>query len=348
MIERSRFQDTINGKQTDLYRLENDRGTVAEFTNFGARIIALHMPDREGRPADIIVGPKSIAPLKASPAPHFGAVVGRYANRVAGGDLKIDGRQYQLPRNEGAHHLHGGEEGFHSKVWEPDHLSRQLLRMTYRSGHLEAGYPGELSVRVLYALSNDNDLIIDYTAFSDRTTVINLTNHAYFNLTGNPSGSIGSHRLQIHAHHYLPVDGELLPTGEVAPVANTPFDFIDYTRLGDNLEQSHSQFEITGGFDHNYILDLEQERDKLTHGADLHDPESGRELSVYTTEPGLQLYTASIGQEGGDARDNAICLETQHFPDSPHHPNFPPVRLEAGELFHSITIYTLSASETVQ
>ena len=342
------FQTEINGKTTGLFKLENDNGIEVYITNYGGRIVSWLVPDRDGKNADIVLGYDSIEGYLNSNEVYFGSLIGRYGNRIAEGKFELDGTEYTLAINNPPNHLHGGPNGFHNVIWDAKQISDKHLRLQYFSEDGEEGYPGNLQVQVHYLLNNDNELMIDYTAVTDQKTVINLTNHAFFNLAGAGSGTVNNHELMINAEHFTPVDSTLIPTGEIAPVAGTPFDFTSPKAIGRDLDQENEQLDFGMGFDHNFVLN-KQNQGALELAARVYEPESGRVMEVLTTEPGIQFYGGNFldgsdtGKEGVPYEfRSAFCLETQHFPDSPNQPNFPTTVLEPGEMYHTVTVHRFS------
>ena len=339
------FQTEINGKSTDLFKLENDNGIEVYITNYGGRIVSWLVPDRDGNRDDIVLGYDSIEGYLNSNEVYFGSLIGRYGNRIAEGKFDLDGVEYTLATNNPPNHLHGGPNGFHNVVWDARQISDKHLRLQYLSEDGEEGYPGNLLVQVHYILNNDNELRIDYTAVTDQKTVVNLTNHAFFNLAGAASGTVNGHELMINAEHFTPVDSTLIPTGEITPVAGTPFDFTSAKPIGRDLEQDNEQLDFGMGYDHNFVLSKETPG-ALELAARVVEPESGRVMEVLTTEPGIQLYGGNfldgsdVGKEGKPYEfRTAFCLETQHFPDSPNQPDFPTTVLEPNEIYHTVTVY---------
>jgi aldose 1-epimerase len=345
------FQTEINGKSTDLFKLENDNGVEVYITNYGGRIVSWLVPDRDGNKDDIVLGYDSIEGYLNSNEVYFGSLIGRYGNRIAEGEFELDGVKYTLATNNPPNHLHGGPNGYHNVVWDATQISDKHLRLQYLSEDGEEGYPGNLLVQVHYLLNNDNELMIDYTAVTDQKTVVNLTNHAFFNLAGAGSGTINHHELMINAEHYTPVDSTLIPTGEIAPVSGTPFDFTSSKPIGRDLEQENEQLNHGMGYDHNFVL-ARQNQGSLELAASVYEPESGRVMEILTTEPGIQFYGGNFldgsdtGKEGVPYEfRSAFCLETQHFPDSPNQPNFPTTVLEPGEMYHTVTVHRFSTRD---
>lgn len=344
----SEFGKTKDGASVSRYVLRNDKGMEAVIISYGASIVSIKVPDRDAKSVDVVLGYDSVAGYEQDKS-FFGATIGRYGNRIAGGQFALNGTVYHLPKNDGPNTLHGGSPGFNKRLWTGVDRSRggaQVLEMSYTSPDGEEGFPGTLKVRVTFTLPADkNELRIDYLASTDKDTVVNLTNHSYFNLTGDASHDVLSHELLLHAPEFTPVDTTLIPNGELRPVAGTPFDFSKATRIGARIEQNDEQLKFGKGYDHNWVL----ERNKNTglhSGAEVFEPASGRVLEVLTTEPGIQFYTGNFldgtvqGKDGkGYAHRTGFCLETQHFPDSPNHKNFPSTVLKAGQAYRSSTIF---------
>lgn len=343
-LKRSNFQKTINGKKTDLYKLHNKNGLEVAITNYGARIVAILTPDKRGRLGDIVLGYDSLGGYLHGNNNYFGAIIGRFANRIADGKFTLDGKQYSIPVNNGPNSLHGGTKGFDSRIWDAKQLNDQNLLLTYDSKDGEEGYPGNLKIQVLYTLRNNNSLRISYHAITDKPTVANFTNHSYFNLGGPGSGKITNEVLMINADRFTPTDSTQIPTGEIKSVKGTPFDFTQPTTIGKRINEDNQQLKYAHGYDDNWILN-KPEPYKLTLAAKVYDPDNGREITVYTTQPGIQVYTGNFldGSTGGIGGTynyrTAVTLETQHYPDSPNHPNFPSTVLKPGQIFHSITIF---------
>lgn len=339
------FGKTADGTAVDLYTLSNEKGMEAKITNYGGIVVSLKTPDRNGKAGDVVLGYDSLdGYLKSSP--YFGAIVGRYGNRIAKGQFTLDGTTYKLAKNNGENHLHGGIKGFDKVVWEAKEVpngNSAGLQLTYLSKDGEEGYPGNLSVTVLYTLTNDNGLKIEYTATTDKKTVVNLTNHSYFNLAG--SGDILKHELMLNADKFTPVDKTLIPTGELKSVKGTPLDFTQPTAIGARIDQPDEQMKFGGGYDHNFVING---AGSLALTASVYEPTSGRVMDVYTTEPGVQFYTGNflggmVGKNGqAYQKRTGFCLETQHFPDSPNKPSFPSTVLEPGKKYETTTIYKFS------
>jgi aldose 1-epimerase len=333
----------------DTFTLENAHGMVVRLMAYGGSVVSVEVPDRNGRLADVVLGYDSLEGYEAD-RHYLGALIGRYANRIAKGRFSLDGRVHAVTVNDGPNHLHGGRRGFHKVPWnvtpfEDGDMRGALLSYTSVTG--DEGYPGTLSVSVMMTLTDDNELSFDYAAVADEPTPVNLTHHGYFNLAGHGAGDVRAHELTIAASRYTPVDAALIPTGELRDVAGTPFDFRAPRAIGAALDVDDEQLRMGGGFDHNFVLDR-AEGAELALAARLHEPASGRTLEVYTTEPGLQLYSGQalggvVGKGGIAYRANAgVALETQHFPDSPNHPSFPNTILRPGDGFTSRTVYRFS------
>jgi aldose 1-epimerase len=344
-VQKTSFGKLPDGTEVEQYTLTNSKGAVAKVITYGATLAELWMPDKAGKNVDVVLGFDNLASY-AGDHPFFGATVGRYGNRIAKGKFSIDGKEYSLFLNNGPNSLHGGKVGFNRKVWtaQPvDSKHGSSVRLTYVSADGEEGYPGTLTVHVTYELSDDNALKISYQASTDKPTVVNLTNHSYFNLSGAGSGDILKEVLQLDADRYTPVDSTLIPTGELKSVDGTPFDFRKPTPIGER----NSQIPGIAGYDHNFVLN--GPAGKLRKIGKVSDPASGREMEIWTSEPGVQLYV-SLGLDGsikgvGGAyqKFGALCLETQHFPDSPNHSNFPSSVVRPGKDYQTETIYKFSA-----
>ena len=341
------FGTLDDGREVQLFKLQNAHGTTIEIMDLGAIIVSLITADASGNFANITTGfdnPQQYA----NGAGYMGAVVGRYANRIANGRFSLDGVEYTLAVNNGDNAIHGGLIGFDKKIWTAgysDINDEAQLILTLISEDGEEGYPGTVNVTVVYTLNDENQLVIDYSATADKATIINLTNHAYFNLDGHDADSILEHEIMINADRYTPVNSESIPTGEIADVAGTPLDFRTAKTIGQDIESDHQQIQYGSGFDHNFVINHEQPA-QLSHAASVYSPQSGRVLNVYTDQPGMQFYTGNflngslIGNDGAVyERRDAFCLETQHFPDSPNKPNFPSTVLRPGELYQTRTIF---------
>lgn len=335
------FGKTREGAPVRIFTLTNKNGVEATITNYGGRVVSLKVPDKKGAMGDVVLGFDSLEGY-LNENPYFGALIGRYANRIGHAQFTLNGALYKVPKNDGDNSLHGGTRGFDKVVWTPRELPDGGLELTYLSKDGEEGYPGNCKVTVVYHLTDDNELKIDYSATSDKDTVVNLTNHSYFNLKG--SGDILGHMLTLNADHFTPVDSGLIPTGVLKPVAGTPFDFRKSTGIGERIEQADEQLKLGKGYDHNWVLN--KKGSELSLAARVEEPTTGRVMEVRTTEPGIQFYTGNFldgslkGKKGVVyARRSALCLETQHFPDSPNKPKFPSTVLKAGARFQSTTVY---------
>jgi aldose 1-epimerase len=347
-LDSTKFQKEIDGKKTNLYVLKNKNGMQAAFTNYGGRLVSLLVPDSTGKPVDVVVGFDSVDGFVNSTEPYFGATIGRYGNRIAKGKFSLDGKQYTLFTNNGQNTLHGGKKGFQYVVWDAAQPDAQTLVLTYLSKDGEEGYPGNLNVKVTYSLTDDNELKMDYEATTDKKTLCNLTNHAFFNLNGEGSGTILNHSLQIFADQYTPVDTTLIPLGKHADVKGTPFDFTTPETIGKRIEEPNDQLKAGKGYDHNFVLNG-TEGLGMTHAATVKGDKSGIVMDIYTQEPGLQFYSGNFMQSKnvfkGGAKDDfrtALALETQHFPDSPNQPGFPSTVLEPGKTYKTSSVYKFS------
>jgi aldose 1-epimerase len=344
------FQIEIEGKKTDLYLLKNDKIQVY-ITNYGGRIVSLLTPDSKGAIGDVVMGFKSIVDYQKAKTPYHGCLIGRYGNRIAKGKFELGGTTYQLPINNNENHLHGGPDGFHNQVWEVVSADENSVVMTYLSKDGEMGYPGNLTVEVTYAI-NDNELRIAYKATTDKATPVNLTNHAFFNLAGEAKGSINDHLLMINADHFTPVDESLIPLGEIRSVEGSPFDFRKPKTIGRHLNQQVSDTQLSrgGGYDHNFVLN--KESDGMSLAARVVDPKSGRQMDVFTEEPGIQFYGGNF-MDGSDVGKygakfeyrTSFAMETQHYPDSPNQPTFPSTIINPGETYQTKSIYRFSIAE---
>lgn len=346
---RSDFQDTIDGKPTDLYILKNNKGMTLAITNYGGRFVSLLVPDKEGKMRDVVVGFKTIDEFVNSTEAYFGATIGRFGNRIAKGKFSLDGKEYSLFTNNGPNTLHGGRKGFQAVVWNARQLNDSTLELTYLSKDGEEGFPGNLNVKVTYGLTSNNEVTMNYEATTDKKTIVNLTNHAFFNLNGEGSGTINNHVLQINADQYTPVDSTLIPTGKLAAVAGTPFDFTKPTAIGSRIDTiNNEQLKYGKGYDHNYVL-RGGKSTTMKQAATVVGEQSGIVLEVLTQEPGLQFYGGNFMQskntfKGGSKDDfrTAFCLETQHFPDAPNQPSFPSTVLNPGQTYKTASIYKFS------
>ena len=335
----------IDGKEVFLYTLTNSKGVQVKISTYGGTVTSWTAPDKHDKVSNIVLGFDSLSGYLAKP-PYFGALIGRYGNRIAKGKFKIDTTQYTLATNNGANHLHGGNKGFDKVLWDANTISDTVatLLLSYTSKDGEEGYPGNLKVSVRYILTDDDELKIEYNATTDKPTPVNLTNHSYFNLTGNAVNTILDHILMIAADNYTPVDSTLIPTGEIKSVKGTAFDFTSPKKIGRDIAA------VQGGYDHNFVLNKKDT--SLQKVAVVSDSISGRSLEVYTTQPGIQFYTGNFldgtfkTREGNPINKNAaLCLETQHFPDSPNEPAFPTTILQPGQNYHSLTVYKLTVNK---
>lgn len=342
------FETNVDGKQVRLYALTNSSGMEATITNYGQRLVSLMVPDKNGIAADVVLGFDSLQPYTVGKGGFFGTIVGRYGNRIGNARFTLDGTTYELAKNNGENHLHGGNVGFESVIWDVDSVATSYIRFSRLSPDMEEGYPGNLKVSVAYTLTEDNALRIDYHATTDKKTHVNLTNHSYFNLKGAGEGDVLDHVLYLNADSFTPVDKGLIPTGELRPVEGTPFDFRQPKSLGMSIEAENEQLQFGMGWDHNFVLNEQPINDDgLVLAARVLEPDSGRILQVYTSEPGVQLYSGNfmdgktVGKKGRTyARRGAFCLETQHFPDSPNKPDFPSTVLSPGEEYTTTTIFS--------
>lgn len=345
-IAKEPFGTTPDGTAVDLFTLKNEKAEV-RITTYGGRVVSISVPDKNGKMADVVHGFDSLEGY-LNTNPYFGAIVGRYGNRIGGGKFKLAGKEYTLAKNNGSNALHGGLKGFDKVVWtakESTNGSGPSVELTYISKDGEEGYPGMLTVTVTYTLTSDNALKIDYRASTDKPTVANLTNHSYFNLKGE--GDVLGHEVKMLASRFTPVDSTLIPTGELRPVKNTPFDFTTAAPIGSRIDANDAQIKIGKGYDHNFVFDTDGKT--LTKVVEVYEPTSGRVMEVSTTQPGVQFYTAnyldgSLKGKGGRVygKRSGFCLETQHFPDSPNKPKFPSTELKPGEDFQSTTVYQFS------
>ena len=346
------FGQTEEGTPVQLYTLTNANGVEARVTNYGGIIVSLRVPDTQGQVEDIVLGYDSLASY-LDETPYFGAIIGRYGNRIDEAQFELDDTTYTLEANNGPNHLHGGAKGFDKVVWNAEPFEDERgtgLIFTYTSPDGEEGYPGTLNAKVTYLLTDDNELIFDYEATTDKATPVNLTQHTYFNLAGDGSGDILDHEMMINADTFTPVDSTLIPTGELRPVEGTPFDFRQPTPIGARIDEDNEQIRFGPGYDHNFVLKRENaDADSLVLAARVTEPTSGRVMEVFTTEPGLQFYSGNfldgtLTGKGGVAyaHRTGFCLETQHFPDSPNQPDFPSTILRPGETYRSRTVYKFS------
>ena len=350
-INRKAYGKMSDGTPVDLYTLTNNGGMEVRITTYGGTVVSLLVPDRDGKPGDVVLGFDTLEEY-VDHSPFFGCLVGRYGNRIAGGKFTLEGVEYSLALNDGPNHLHGGTVGFDKVVWAARTLEGAAhagLELRYLSADGEEGYPGNLAVTVVYTLNDANELRIDYSATTDKATVLNLTNHSYFNLAGAGSGTVLDHELIINASWCTPVDDTLIPTGVLRSVEGTPLDFRESTRIGARIDQDDEQLGYGGGYDHNWVLD--HEASTLDLAARVYEPTTGRVMEVHTTQPAVQCYTGNMMPEtlpgkGGKVyvRRGGMCLETQHYPDSPNQPSFPSTVLEPGDAYAETTVFRFSAA----
>ncbi|KLT66980.1 aldose epimerase family protein [Pedobacter sp. BMA] len=342
------FKKEIDGKQVALYTLKNKHDAEATFTNYGGRLVSLIVPGKDGKPVDVVVGFKSVGDYEKATEPYFGATIGRFGNRIAKGKFTLEGKTYSLFTNNGQNTLHGGKKGYQYVVWDASQPNTNTLVLHYLSKDGDENFPGNLDVKVTYTLTDDNELKMDYEAKTDKTTVVNLTNHAFFNLNGDGSGTILNHEAQIFADEYTPVDSTLIPTGKIEKVTGTPFDFTKPLTIGARIEDQNEQLKFGKGYDHNYVLNKTKGMG-MFHAAKIKGDVSGIVMDIYTQEPGLQFYSGNFMQSKNTfktgAKDDfrtAIAVETQHFPDSPNQPGFPTTVLKPGQVYKTSSIYKFS------
>lgn len=350
-ITAASFGKTADGQNVQIYTLRNRHGMEARITNYGGIVVSLTAPDRNHKFADVALGYNTLDDYMNPPFPYFGAIIGRYGNRIAKGRFTLNGVEYKLAVNNGENHLHGGLKGFDRVVWgaqQRNTAAGPALLLSYVSKDGEEGYPGNLRVTVTYTLTHKNELKIDYSASTDKDTVINLTHHSYFNLAGEGNGNILDHRVVIKASRFVPTDAGSIPTGELKNVAGTPFDFLSAHAIGERINQDDQQLKFGNGYDHTWVIN--GRNGVLRQAASVYEPVSGRVMEVWTTEPGVQFYTGNFldGSRPGKSgkpypRRSGFCLETQHYPDSPNRPNFPTTTLRKGAVYRSTTIYRFSA-----
>jgi len=347
-IKEEAFKGTFKDKTTALLTLKNKNGLVVQVTNFGGKIVSIYVPDRYGNFADIVLGFDTIEGY-INGNPYFGAICGRYANRIANGKFEIEGKTYQLPVNNGTNSLHGGPEGFNNQVFDAKAVIKtkdgEAVEMVYVSNDGEMGYPGTLTLKVTYTLTDNNELKLEYHATTDKLTHVNIASHSYFNLSGEGNGDILDHELNLNADTYTPVSILLIPTGEFKPVAGTPLDFIKPKTIGKSINDKYDQLDYGKGYDHNFIINKNKAGD-LVLAARCYEPKSGRVLEVHTTQPGVQLYSGNWldGSDKGKSgkaygKRSGFCLETQNFPDSPNKPNFPSTLLKPGEAYKHLVVH---------
>lgn len=343
-VTKQSFGKTPDGKNVDIYTIK-DGSIEARIITYGGIIQSLQVPDKSGKAADVVLGFDKLDDYVNGNKAFFGAIIGRYGNRIAGGKFSLDGKTYQIPLNDGPNALHGGPKGFDKVVWEGKEIPHGV-QLTYVSPDSDMGFPGKLTTVVRYTLVG-KELKVDYSATTDKDTVVNLTNHSYFNLAGAGNGDILKNEVKINANRYTPVDATLIPTGELAPVEGTPFDFRKATAVGARIDSDNDQIKKGHGYDHNWVLNSSG---KVAEVAEVYEPSSGRVLEVLSDQPGVQFYTGnfldgSITGKGGKVygHRSGLCLETQHFPDSPNHPKFPTTELKPGQKYHTVTVFRFSA-----
>ncbi len=339
-----------DGRPITLYTLTNSHGMEVRAMNYGGIIVSIRVPDRKGQLADVVLGHDDLKGYEPNP-PYIGAIIGRYANRIANGTFTLDGKTYTLPKNDGPNTLHGGiNKTFDRVVWDGEPQGKMGVAFSYVSHDGDDGFPGNVKVKVTYTLTDGNAILIDYEATADKATPINLTQHSYFNLAGEGSGDVLNHEVMINADRFTPVDKGLIPTGELRPVKGTPFDLTKPTRIGAHIDDNYEQLTLGWGYDHNFVINPKPDQNGLKLAARVHEPTSGRTLEVWTTQPGVQFYTGNhldgsvTGKQGHVYKKrDAFCLETQHYPDSPNHPEFPNTILKPGETFHQKTVFKFEA-----
>ena len=345
-LKREDFKAEVQGKQTDLFTLRNKQGYEVAITNYGGAMVAIMVPDRDGKVANVIMGHDNIKDVINKPEPFLSTLIGRYGNRICRGKFTLDGTEYTLAINNGENALHGGPTGYHARVWDAEQTDQQTLKLHLISEDMEEGFPGKLDITVVFTFDDSNSLTIDYKATTDKKTIINLTNHGYFALAGiaNPTPTIEDLICEINADHYIPIDAGAIPLGTIDSVEGTPFDFRTPKPVGKDIDADDIQIKNGAGYDHCYVLNKKEEGE-LSFAAKITEPNSGRTMEVWTTEPGVQCYTDNwgTGQPGTHGatypRRSAICFEAQHFPDSPNRPYFPSVILNPGETYTQKTIY---------
>lgn len=345
LIDNSIFSGEAFGKKVELFTLKNSSGMVAQVTNLGGKIVSLWVPGKNGKYEDVVMGFSTLQEYLNTGEIYFGSLIGRYGNRIGNAQFTLNDSVYKLAANNGPNNLHGGYKGFNNVVWDAWQKDDSTLLLSYLSPEGEEGFPGNLQVNVTYKLTSENEFKIEYSATTDKPTPVNLTSHSFFNLKGAGNGDINDHIVQIYATSYTPVDSFLIPTGEIAPVEGTPFDFRTPVTIGARINDDNRQLKYGNGYDHNFVLDTPSDT-ALTLAARVSEPVSGRILEVYTNEPGMQFYggnflTGTVTGKYGKTYPfrGAFCIETQHFPDSPNKPQFPPVILEPGKEYHSVCVY---------
>ena len=347
-IKPEAFHQLVDGMQVDLFVMKNKNGLEMAVTNYGGRVVSLLVPDKNGKMEDVVLGYDSLDGYLKADEEFFGASIGRYGNRIAKGTFKLDSVEYKLAINNTPNSLHGGVKGFCKKVWGVKQTGENELELVLVSLDMDEGYPGELKVTMNYKLTDKNEFEITYKAETSKPTVLNLTNHSYFNLHGAGNGDVMDHLLQLNADKFTPVDSTLIPTGSIVPVAGTPFDFTKPVAIGARIKDQNEQLRFGLGYDHNFVINKTDEKG-ITLAASVYEPQSGRYMEVFTNEPGVQFYCGNflkginLGKQGKPYKfRTALCLETQHFPDSPNHPDFPTVVLRPGQIYNSVCIYKFS------
>ena len=349
-LDKAAFEKVIDGKTVKLFTLTNKNGLLTEITNYGGRVVSLWVPDKAANYTDIVLGYESLDGYLNSNEGYFGALIGRYGNRIAKGKFKLNDNEYTLATNNGENHLHGGVNGFNNVVWQANLIDNSTLELKYKSVDGEEGYPGNLDIKVIYKLTDENELKVEYWATTDKSTPVNLTHHSFFNLHGDGRGSINDHLLQINANSYTPVNESLIPTGALAAVQGTPMDFRIAKAIGKDLDEESKQLEYGNGYDFNWVVNHNTEG--LNFAARVEESTSGRAMEVYTNEPGMQFYSGNFLNGSDIGKNNrayrfqeAFCLETQHYPDSPNQAKFPTTILNPGEEYYSICIYKFTIAE---
>ena len=345
-LKREDFQAMVQGKETDLYTLVNNNGMEVDITNYGGALVSIMVPDRDGKIGNVIQGHDNIKDVIASPEPFLSTLIGRYGNRICKGKFTMNGKEYTLAINNGPNSLHGGPTGCHARVWDAEQINERELVLRYTFAYYEEGFPGELKMTVRYSLTDDNELVIDYRGVTNKKTIVNMTSHGFFSLSGiaNPTPEATNVVLRINADFYVPIDDTSIPTGEILKVEGTPFDFRTPKPVGQDIDADDVQIKNGAGYDHCFVLN-KREPGELTLAAEMTEPVSGRTMEVWTTEPGVQFYsdnwaTGYPGQHGSTfPRRSGLCFEAQHFPDSPNRPYFPSVVLRPGEVYTQKTVY---------
>ncbi len=348
-LDEEQFRKSHEDGEIALYTLKNKNGLEMTVTNFGARVVELFVPDKDGNFEDVVLGYETLEDYLNHPNSYFGAPIGRYGNRIANAQFTLDGKTYQLEANNGPNNLHGSPGGYHKEVWEVLDSSDQHLKMKLISPDMHGGFPGELTVIMTYALTDEDAFEITYEAETDKPTIVNLTQHSFFNLNGHGEGNVHNHELTLNADYYTPVNEVLIPTGEIAPVEGTPMDFTTPHLVGERIDDDFDQLKIAGGYDHNWVLNHKDYPSGVIKAAKVKVPENGRVMEVYTSQPGVQVYTGNFMDGRSKSKEGktygkraAICLETQHFPDSPNQPDFPSVVLRPGEKYEHSCTYKFS------